>query len=90
MTFALRGRTKEKLFKATMQINTTSGGNEIFIQHERLGIKNQSEIVRDATGTVIFHDGKLPPLARDVRCPTDSLSSREPWMILLPSGNSFR
>lgn len=78
MTFALRGRTKEKLFKATMQINTTSGGNEIFIQHERLGIKNQSEIVRDATGTVIFHDGKLPPWpatfdARRTVCPQGNL-----------------
>lgn len=61
ITFALRGRSKEKLFKATMQINMGPGGNEIFIQHERLGIKNQSEIVRDAAGTVIFHDGKLPP-----------------------------
>ncbi len=52
ISFDLQGRTKDKLFRATMQINMGPGGNEIFVQYERLGIKNQSEITRDATGAV--------------------------------------
>lgn len=56
ITFALRGRTKTDLFKATMQINMEPGGNEIFIQQEQFSIKNQSEFTRNAKGSV---DGKL-------------------------------
>jgi predicted ATPase len=56
ITFALRGRTKTDLFKATMQINMEPGGNEIFIQQEQFSTKNQSEFTRNAKGGV---DGKL-------------------------------
>ncbi|MGE0825387.1 MAG: AAA family ATPase [Candidatus Binatia bacterium] len=61
MSFDFRGRTKDRLFKATMQINMGPGGNEIFIQHERFATKDQIPLIRDATGVVTFQDGKFPP-----------------------------
>lgn len=61
ISFDLRGRTKDRLFKATTQINMGPGGNEIFIQHERVAIKHQTPLTRDTAGMVTFHDGKLPP-----------------------------
>lgn len=61
MTFDLHGQTKHGSFTATMQINLKLGGSEIFIQYERLATKRQLRLTRDATGTVTFHDGKLPP-----------------------------
>ena len=61
MTFELHGQTTHGSFTATMQLNLKPGGSEIFIQHERLATKRQPRLTRDATGTVTFHDGKLPP-----------------------------
>lgn len=61
ISFDLRGRTKDQLFKATTQINMGPGGNEIFIQHERVATKDQTPLTRAATGVVTFHDGKFPP-----------------------------
>jgi predicted ATPase len=62
ITFALRGRSKDELFKAVMQINMGPGGNEIFIQHESFTKKNRSQITRDARGAVNFpyRDKKSP------------------------------
>jgi len=60
ISFELRGQTMRGAFTALTQVNMGPGGNEIFIQHERVAIKHQTPLTRDTTGRVTFHDGKLP------------------------------
>ena len=54
--FAVGGR----LFRAVMQISRGMGGNEIFIQRERLIRKKQPDIIRDAQGKVYYWQSDEP------------------------------
>lgn len=60
ISFDLRGRIEEGSFSATMQINRGPGGNEIFIQHEELHVKNQPLLTRDAATASMQQKGRLP------------------------------
>ena len=51
-----------RLFRAVMQISRGMGGNEIFIQRERLTRRNKHEIIRDAQGEVYYRRNKEPVL----------------------------
>lgn len=55
--FFIVGRTYSRLYRAEMQISRGSGGNEIFIHHERLRRKDRPEIIRDAQGVVHAQQG---------------------------------
>ncbi len=50
--FALRGRTPRAAFRATMTVNMSPGGNDLFIQNETLTVAGKTVAERDATGHV--------------------------------------
>jgi predicted ATPase len=78
ISFTLKGRSKDNSpFYAGMEINMGPGGNEIFIQHEKLTIKNQLLVERDAHGamTTDRHDGIV-----QVRLEDESESAFKRWL----------
>src|SRR2546430_3829814 len=58
ISFELRGRTNDGPFTATMQINMRTGGNEIFIQDEKLKVGHLPQIHRDASGARAWHGNR--------------------------------
>lgn len=50
--FALRGRTPRTAFRATMTVNISPGGNDLFIQNETLTVAGRTVAERDAHGHV--------------------------------------
>jgi len=79
VTFDLRGQIKDGAFTAVMQINMGPGGNEIFIQHERLNIKNLFGLTRNATGVVRslqVSENLPPPPYADGKSILEGLSDR--------------
>lgn len=53
LEFVLNGRTERQAFRTVTAINMGPGGNELFIQQERLVLGGKPKLVRDSRGHVI-------------------------------------
>ncbi|OGG56220.1 MAG: chromosome segregation protein SMC [Candidatus Handelsmanbacteria bacterium RIFCSPLOWO2_12_FULL_64_10] len=70
MSFELRGKTQQNPltptqgpFAATMKINAGPGGNELFIQEEKIILKGRIRIERDDTGQVRVQGTEHPAVS---------------------------
>jgi predicted ATPase len=56
MSFDLAGRIRTGSFSASLRINAGPAANELFIEEERVAIRNRLDMQRDAQGTVTIRD----------------------------------
>jgi predicted ATPase len=57
MSFQLRGKKDGQSFALEMEVTLGDGGNELFIRHERLVVKDHFTVERDAEGRLIPKQG---------------------------------
>lgn len=67
MSFDLKGRVRTGTFTASLHINAGPGSNELFIEQEKVLIKNRLDMERDSRGKVIlqYKNGVRPQSYKD-------------------------